>query len=104
MLQELAPGASLHRNDLRVVVCHTSNRIAYLNYVTRSFVRGSWKVPGVNLADAKAVTCDYGGHVSDTDNKVYVEADGELIGTLPAKVEIVPDALTILAPKQSVSR
>ncbi len=104
VLQGLAPGASLHKNDLRVVVCHTSNRIAYLNYVTRNFVRGSWKVPGVNLVDAKAVTCEYSARSGEAGNKIYVEADGELIGTLPAKIEIVPDALTILAPKQSPLR
>src|SRR5438477_11525504 len=29
VLQELAPGASLERDDLRVVLCHTSSRLAY---------------------------------------------------------------------------
>ena len=104
VLQELAPGASLHKDDLRLVVCHTSNRIAYLNYVTRSFVRGTWRVPGVNLVDTKAVTCDYSAPDHEAGDKIYVEADGELIGTLPAKIEIVPDALTIIAPKQFESR
>ena len=104
VLQGLAPGASLHKDDLRLVVCHTSNRIAYLNYVTRSFVRGNWRVPGVNLVDSKVVTCDYSIQGGEVANRVYVEADGELIGTLPAKIEIVPDALTILAPKPSSSR
>jgi diacylglycerol kinase family enzyme len=32
--------------------------------------------------------------------KVYVEADGELVGTLPAEITIVPDALTLLAPSR----
>ena len=104
VLRELAPGASLDREELRLVVCHTASRIAYLNYVTRSFVRGSWTVPGVSLADTKEVSCDYEPYSHGTVNKIYVEADGELIGTLPAKIEIVPDALTIIAPKQSRSR
>jgi diacylglycerol kinase family enzyme len=30
--------------------------------------------------------------------KVYVEADGELVGTLPAEITMMPDALTLLAP------
>jgi diacylglycerol kinase family enzyme len=29
--------------------------------------------------------------------KVYVEADGELLGTLPAEITTVPDALTLLS-------
>jgi diacylglycerol kinase family enzyme len=31
-------------------------------------------------------------------HKIYVEADGELLGTLPAELTMIPDALTILAP------
>lgn len=104
VLRELAPGASLDRDELRLVVCHTASRIAYLNYVTRSFIRGSWTVPGVSLADTKEVSCDYEPYSHGTVNKIYVEADGELIGTLPAKIEIVPDALTIIAPRQPRSR
>jgi len=30
---------------------------------------------------------------------VYVEADGEILGTLPAEISMVPDALTILVPR-----
>jgi diacylglycerol kinase family enzyme len=30
-----------------------------------------------------------------------VEADGELIGTLPAEITMVPDALTILVPTRT---
>jgi diacylglycerol kinase (ATP) len=99
VLRELAPGASLHHNELRLVVCHTTSRIAYLNYVTRSCLRGRWTVPGVSLADTKAVTCDYEPYGHCVLNKVYVEADGELVGTLPAKIAIVPDALTLLGAK-----
>jgi len=99
VLRELAPGASLYQEDLRLVMCHTASRIAYLNYVIRSFLRATWRVPGVSLADTKSVTCDYEPYGHSTLNKVYVEADGELIGTLPAKLVIVPDALTLLGGK-----
>jgi diacylglycerol kinase family enzyme len=29
---------------------------------------------------------------------IYVEADGEILGRLPAEITVVPDALTLLAP------
>jgi diacylglycerol kinase family enzyme len=32
--------------------------------------------------------------------KIYVEADGELVGTLPLEITTVPDALTLLAPSR----
>src|SRR3984885_1371454 len=102
VLQELAPGASLDRNDLRLVFCRTASRLAYLLYVTRGLLRSSWKVPGIDLAHSKRVSCKYLPAPAFADGtahpKVYVEADGELVGTLPAEITIVPDALTLLAP------
>jgi diacylglycerol kinase (ATP) len=99
VLQELAPGASLQRDDLRVVLCHSSSRMSYLAYVIRGMLGVNWKVPGVELAFAKALRCTNPPSAGDADAcRVYVEADGELVGTLPAEISIVPDALTILAP------
>jgi diacylglycerol kinase (ATP) len=101
VLQELAPGASLDRDDLRVVLCRTSSRLSYLSYVLRSLVRASWSVRGVERAYSKRVRCDYlpSQQRGENPNRIYVEADGELVGTLPAEITIVPDALTLLTPK-----
>jgi diacylglycerol kinase (ATP) len=104
VLQELAPGASLERDDLRLVLCRTANRLAYLLYVTRGLLRRNWKVPGIELAHSERVSCQYSSAPASTDStpqpqpKVYVEADGELVGTLPAEITMVPDALTLLSP------
>ncbi len=103
VLQELAPGASLHRNDLRLVFCRTASRLAYLLYVARGLLRSNWKVPGIDLAHSGRVSCQYLPASASTDSKhaqpkVYVEADGELVGMLPAEITVVPDALTVLAP------
>jgi YegS/Rv2252/BmrU family lipid kinase len=102
VLQELAPGASLDRDHVRLVVCRTASRTSYLLYVMRSLLRGKWSVPGVDLADGKTVRCDYADGASRNAEtpKVYVEADGELIGSLPAQITVVPDFLTLLAPKR----
>jgi YegS/Rv2252/BmrU family lipid kinase len=101
VLQELAPGAALERDDLRVVTCHTSSRFSYLLYVIRGLLRASWSVRGVELAFAKMVRCTAPGISGDAPPcKVYVEADGELLGTLPAEITMVPDALTILIPSK----
>jgi len=94
VLQELAPGASLERDDLRLVFCETASRLAYLLYVTRGLLRRSWKVPGIELAHSGRVSCRY----LSSPSRVYVEADGELVGTLPAEITVVPNALTLLAP------
>jgi len=103
VLQELAPGASLEREDLRLVVCQTASRITYLSYVTRGLLRRHWKIPGIDLAYSNRVSCRYlaeptSENTSEGRPKIYVEADGELVGTLPAEITVVPKALTLLAP------
>jgi diacylglycerol kinase (ATP) len=98
VLQELAPGASLDRDDVRLVVCRTASRLAYLAYVTRGLLRRNWKVPGIELAYSGRVSCQYLQDSKTAGTKIYVETDGELVGTLPAEITMVPDALTLLAP------
>jgi diacylglycerol kinase family enzyme len=97
VVRELAPGASLDRNDLRLVFAKTASRLAYLAYVTRNLFGRPWTVPGVELAHTVSAKCDYVDPANAAE-KIYVEADGELLGSLPAELTIVPDALTLLAP------
>ena len=101
VLRELAPGASLERDDVRVVLCRTSSRFSYLLYVIRGFLGARWSVPGIELIHSHAVRCQYEDVPEEVGSgKVYVEADGELVGTLPAEITMVPDALTILVPRR----
>jgi YegS/Rv2252/BmrU family lipid kinase len=106
VLQELAPGASLDRNDLRLLFCRTASRLAYLLYVTRGLLRRNWKVPGIDLAFSEGVFCKYlndsesPGGSPQPRSKIYIEADGELVGTLPAEITVAPHALTLLAPSR----
>ena len=98
VIRELAPGASLDRNDLRLILCQTGQRFAYLAYATRALLRQAWIIPGIELAHSTKAWCDY-VETGTPQRKIYVEADGELIGSLPAEISIVPDALTLLAPR-----
>jgi diacylglycerol kinase (ATP) len=99
VLQTFAPGASLDRDDLRLIVCRTASRAAYLAYVTRALLRRKWSIPGIDLVHSSKVTCQYlpGPASAAPPQKIYAEADGELLGTLPVEMTIVPDALTLLA-------
>jgi diacylglycerol kinase (ATP) len=99
VLQELAPGASLDRDDMRVVLCRTSSRLSYLAYVTRGLLRQRWRIPGIDLAYSTKVSCGYlSSSALPEQRKIYIEADGELLGLLPAEITVVPNALTLLAP------
>jgi len=101
VLRELAPGASLGRNDLRLVLCRTGNRALYLAYVFRGVLGMSSGVPGIELAFADQVTCRV--IPGEKPEKIYVEADGELLGRLPITLSMVPDALTVLVPQKHPS-
>jgi len=100
VVRELAPGASLDRDDMRLILCHTGHRLFYLAYVTRCLLRQAWSIPGIELAYSTKAVCDYAAApgASHPQPKIYVEADGELIGSLPAEITMVPNALTLLAP------
>jgi len=95
VLQELAPGASLERNDLRLVAFRSGSRLAYLNYVIRCLVGTKRDVRGIESWYGSYAACR-----STALSRVFVEADGELLGMLPAKIFLVPDALTLLFPKR----
>ena len=97
VLRELAPGASLARNDLRLILCRTGSRLRYLAYVFRGILGMSNGVPGIELAYADQVRCR--PIAGEKPEEIYVEADGELLGRLPITLSMVRNALTVLVPK-----
>jgi diacylglycerol kinase (ATP) len=96
VLRELAPGASLDRNDFRLVLCHTKSRLAFLSYVVRGILGTNWKVKGIESMPGSVVSCRYPGPLNEEHKRVYLEADGELLGTIPAQITVVPNALSLL--------
>ena len=104
VLQELAPGASLERNDLRLVLFRTTNRLSYLLYILRGLLREKWSVGGIDVLHGEKVECQClpatlpSNGSTEVNRRILVEADGELLGTLPAEITLVPDALTLLVP------
>lgn len=101
MLRELAPGASLERNDLRLVLFHTRSRLNYLHYIARGLFGARWKVPGIELIHSSKIACHSVAPDPSQKSRIYVEADGELLGTLPAEISVIPDSVTILWPKSA---
>jgi diacylglycerol kinase family enzyme len=122
ILRELVPGASLDSSDLRAVMCRTASRNAYLQYVAGALLGRQWDIDGIDLVRCSEVVCrlpekigsglndDGGGGPNDDsgggdvhhdvhhEDRVYVEADGELLGRLPARMTMVPDALSLVVP------
>jgi diacylglycerol kinase family enzyme len=104
ILRELVPGASLDCNDLRAVMCRTTSRNAYLQYIAGTLLGRQWNIDGIDLISCSEVVCQLpekskgDGKEVHKDDRVYVEADGELLGRLPARMTVVPDALSLVVP------
>ncbi|HXE91566.1 MAG TPA: diacylglycerol kinase family protein [Terriglobales bacterium] len=96
-LRRLAPGAALNRDCLRVLLYRPPVKPRYFLYLLGVFLGINWRVPGVEAMDATEVVCRASKNEART---VHAEADGELLGRLPVRVSIVPDALTLLVPRR----
>jgi YegS/Rv2252/BmrU family lipid kinase len=95
VLHNLVPGATLHKNGLRLVAFKTRSRLRYFRFlIAVVFGRQSFSRE-IELLDAVSVECRL---CKGTLPRVYAEADGELLGDLPVRIEIVPQAVTLLIP------
>jgi diacylglycerol kinase family enzyme len=98
LLRNLAPGASIRSKSLRLLAFKTRSRMDYLRFVMASLFRRQTFARHIELLDAVSVECrarDGAG------SKVLVEADGELLGGLPVRIEIALQELTLLIPANS---
>jgi diacylglycerol kinase (ATP) len=95
-VHQLVPGAALRNANLRLVAFKTRSRLRYLRFIAAVLFRRHTYSSDIESLDAVSVEC----RVHDgTKTRVLVEADGELLGSLPARMEIVPEALTLLIPR-----
>jgi YegS/Rv2252/BmrU family lipid kinase len=100
ILRELVPEASLDCPDLRAVMCRTASRNAYLQYVASRLLGRQWEIDGIDLVSCSEVVCRLPetGEAAGSEQRVYVEADGELLGRLPARLTMQADALSLVVP------
>jgi YegS/Rv2252/BmrU family lipid kinase len=95
MLQDFVPGATLRNHNLRLVAFKTRSRFDFVRFLAAVVFRRQTFNGKIELLDSASVQCR--AHKGSAI-PIYVEADGEPLGGLPARIEIVPDALTLLAP------
>jgi diacylglycerol kinase family enzyme len=95
VLHSLAPGSSLCNDSLRLLAFKTRSRLHYMRFVLASLFKRQTFSNEIELLDVSSVECRYR---NGTPASVYVEADGELLGGLPVKMEIAPRKLTLLIP------
>jgi YegS/Rv2252/BmrU family lipid kinase len=95
VLHNLAPGATLHKNGLRLLAFKTRSRLSYFRFLIAVILGRQTFSREIELLDAVSVECRPANGAAP---RVFAEADGELLGHLPVRIEIVPDAVTLLIP------
>ena len=90
---EIATGANLLGNDLETIAFAGSNPLRYLLYFSGVLVRQLHRVPGATVEKCRRLEC-----AAPADKRIYVQLDGEYAGRLPATIEVLDDALTLLVP------
>ena len=68
-----------------------SSTFPYARYFLGLVLNRLERMKGVTVTRAREVKVS-----SPKDSRVYVQIDGEFAGHLPAEIQIVPDALTVL--------
>lgn len=92
-LGRLVPGASLHANKLCLVAFKTRSRFRYMRFLLAVLAKRQTYSQDVELIAADTVECRPANGAN-----VYVEADGEVLGHLPVRIEIAAETLTLLIP------
>jgi diacylglycerol kinase (ATP) len=87
--------ASLLRPDFEVVVFEGPKALPYLKYFAAVLLGRVDRVKGATVLRTTDLQI-----TQSTDPRVYIQIDGEHVGRTPARLSIVPDALTLLVPPE----
>jgi diacylglycerol kinase (ATP) len=101
LVRNLVPGAAIQNDNLKVIAFKTRSRLRYLRFMAAVWFRRHAYSSTIELVDCVTVECLDFKHSTEP---LFVEADGELLGTLPVRIEVVPQALTLLIPPKLISR
>jgi diacylglycerol kinase family enzyme len=96
---EIARETTLFDDAFEVVLFEGRHASRYVKYFAGMASNRLTGMSGVTVLRARELT------VKDPeDRRVYIQVDGEFVGSLPAKIEIVPDALTLMIPPGYAAR
>ena len=99
LLHKLAPGATLHHDGLRLLAFKTRSRYQYCRFLLAVVFGRQTFNRQIELLDAVSVECR---PLNGSRTRVFAEADGELLGHLPVRLEIVHNAVNLLIPANAM--
>jgi diacylglycerol kinase family enzyme len=115
--QKNGAGSGRISEDLHVVLFKTPDPLRYLTYGVRLLSNLVGVPPGkirdVELVRVREITCreldpeeslpECWKGVRQGSGEIFAEADGELLGALPVKIQILPATLSLLRPMRAGS-
>ena len=96
---EIARGASLLRTDFEVLAFEGSSSIGYLRYLAGVVLGRVDKLRGCSVWHSTSIRLN-----STSDQRILTQIDGELACSLPVRLDIVPEAITLLVPPSYFER
>ncbi len=90
---QIAPSATLFDDSFELVLFQGRRSTGYLKFLLGMMAGRLAAMRGVTIRRARQIRLSLAA-----DPRVYVQVDGEYAGRLPATIEFVPDALTLLLP------
>lgn len=96
---EIAKRVTLLESCFETVAFRGVFSIRYIPYLATVLIGQAGIMPGAAAGPATAVACK-----PLNGDRVPIQLDGELAGTLPAEFAVVPDALTLLIPTKYATR
>jgi diacylglycerol kinase (ATP) len=109
LLKNWRPGGALISEELRVILLTRAHRGELFRYSLAAFAGHTSESAGIQFHSATHLTCEAladdslprsreVGDASSTRDFLHTQADGEILGTAPITMSIVPDAFTLLMP------
>jgi diacylglycerol kinase family enzyme len=92
---EIAKSVRLTDPDFEIVIQQRHRGIDFVMFLMAVITNRLGKAAGVTVLRASRAELS-----SVSGEKVDAQADGEAVGSLPATISIVPDAVTLLLPKR----
>ena len=90
---EIAPTISLLDDEFELVLFEGESSFRYLKYMSGAVIRRLAGMSGVTILRTRNAAFSV-----PADAMIHLQLDGEYAGLAPARVEIVPNALTLLVP------
>lgn len=97
LVGNLVPGAAIGQDTLKVIAFKTRSRLRYVRFMLTAGCGRAVYSSNIEVVECTTVECR---ELENSTEPIFVEADGEVLGTLPAKLEVIPGAVKLLMPRK----